>query len=415
MINIKKMIAGVATFALLSGVAGCGAIGEASENSDEIKIGVLESNSGSISDVGQQKIAAAKLAIQEINDSGGLLGKKVTAVMPDAQSNNDVFAQMAKKLILDDKVDVIFGGDTSASREAIRPLMDKYKMLYFYNNMYEGGVADNNVFCTGATADQQIPPLVDGMMEKFGKKVYIIAADYNFGQISAEWVKKQVEKNGGEIVGTEMIPLTVSQYSSTIDRINKANPDILMTLLVGENQSAFYGQWAKERSKIIPMGSTTNVSQTYEHLRFPKPTMENMYLTASFMQEFGDKYPSAKKFTDAIMKINPKLPYVGSEADSEYNGIKLWANAVKKAGSTDREKVIKALETGVSNDGPMGTVSIDPATHQVTRNIYLAHTDENQAVVLDKEYKEVKPDWMTKDFGVDLTKNSINKVYTPAD
>lgn len=380
----------------------------------DIKIGVLEDASGDYSNVGQQKIAAAKLAVKEINDAGGLLGKQVVASYPDAQSNNDVYTQMAKKLILEDKVDAIFGGYTSASREAIRPLMDKYKMLYFYNNQYEGGVADKQTFDFGATPEQQIPTLIKPMIEKFGKKVYVIAADYNFGQISTQWVEKSVSEDGGQIVGKEMIPLSVSQYSATIDRIKQAKPDFLVTLLVGNNQSAFYSQWAKEGESNLPMASTVNIVQGYEHLRFPKPTMADMYVTTNYIQELDDDIPDAKTFADNVKAQGDNLPYVGQEAEAEYNGIKLWAEAVKKAGTVDKDKVIAALESGITYNSPTGPVTVDGATHQLTQNIYLVHTDQDQNIVYDEEIKQVVPDWMSKEKGVDLRVKSENSVYTPS-
>ena len=100
--------------------------------------------------------------------------------------------------------------------------MDKNEQLYFYNNLYEGGVCDSNVFVTGAVPEQQFSTLVTWMMEKYGKNVYTIAADYNFGQISAEWVRQIVKENGGTMVGEEFIPLSVSQLSQTIQKIQAA-------------------------------------------------------------------------------------------------------------------------------------------------------------------------------------------------
>ena len=155
---------------------------------------------------------------------------------------------MARRLIQQDKADVVFGAFSSASREAIRPIMDRFAQLYWYNNQYEGGVCDANVFVTGAVPEQQFSTLIPWMMEKYGKKVYTIAADYNFGQISAEWVRSLVAQGGGTMVGEEFIPLSVSQFSQTIQNIQKAAPDFVVTLLVGANQASYYEQQAAARS-----------------------------------------------------------------------------------------------------------------------------------------------------------------------
>ena len=131
-----------------------------------------------------------------------------------------------RRVLQKDKVDVVFAGFSSASREAYRPIVDQLNGFVFYNNQYEGGVCDAHMVVTGAVPEQQFSTLIPWMMEKFGKKVYTIAADYNFAQLSAEWVRNIVKQNGGEMVGEEFIPLGVSQFASTIQNIQKAKPDI---------------------------------------------------------------------------------------------------------------------------------------------------------------------------------------------
>lgn len=393
-------------------LSGCSGSSQGS-NSKTIKLGLLEDRSGDFSLVGIQKYHAAELAVDQINQQGGLLGKKVVLDAPDTQSNNSVYQQMAKKLILQDHVVAIMGAYSSASREAIRPIMDQNKMLYFYNNQYEGGVADNDTFLTGAVPEQQIIPLMKYMIKKFGPRVYTIAADYNFGQISAQWVQQSVKQDGGKLVGQEFIPLDVSQFSSTISRIKAAKPDVLVTLLIGQNQSAFYEQWAKQGDRSIPMASSVNLAQTYEQLRFAPPTMANMYVTASFMQELDTKYPKVKTFVNQFYKKFPHDKYVGQEAEAEYSGIMLWAKAVKKAKTTDRDAVIKALESGISYNGPTGPVTMDPKTHHVIRNMFLVNTDSKQKIQIDAEYNAVKPNWLSTAKGVNLPKKPESHQYTP--
>ena len=125
---------------------------------------------------------------------------------------------LGRRVLQRDKVDVVFAGFSSASREAYRPIVDQFNGFAFYNNQYEGGVCDGNMIGTGGLPEQQFSTLIPYMMEKYGKKVYTLAADYNFGQISAEWVRKIVKENGGEMAGEEFIPLGVSQFSQKIGR-----------------------------------------------------------------------------------------------------------------------------------------------------------------------------------------------------
>lgn len=416
---MKKKVASliIASIMTMGAITGCGAnsgsSSEAGDNGKTIKLGVLEDHSGDFSLVGIQKYHAAQLAVEEINAAGGVLGKKIEIVAPDTQSDNTKYQEMAKKLILDDKVAAIMGSYSSASREAIRPIVEENNALLFYNNQYEGGVASHNVFCTGAIPDNQITTLMQAMIKKYGPKVYTIAADYNFGQISADWVKDTVTKNGGQLVGQEFIPLNVSQFSSTISNIQKAKPDVLVTLLIGTAQSSFYEQWAKTGIKGLPMASTVNIAQAYEHKRFKAPALANMYVTATYMEELDT--PASNEFKERWHKKFPKEPYIGMEAEAEYTGVYLWKTAVEKAGTTEVEKVIKTLESGVSYDGPAGTVKIDGATHHAYRNVYLVKSDENHNISFIQSWDSVAPSWLSSVKGIDLRKSSPNKQYTPID
>lgn len=397
----------------LSSCSGSGDEGGAS-GEDTVKIAVLEDISGDISLVGVQKYHAAQLAIEEINQSGGILGKQVELVFSDCQSDNTVYQEMANKVILEDEVDVIMGCSTSASREAVRPIVEQNNALLFYNNQYEGGVASHNVFCTGAVPEHQITTLMQGMIEEFGPKVYIIAADYNFGQISTMWVEQETVKNGGEVIGKEFIPMEVSQFSSTIANIQAAQPDILVTLLVGTAQSSFYEQWATSGIEGCPMATTVNIAQGYEHLRFNPPALANMYVTATYVEELDTE--ASNSFKDRWHAMFPDEPYIGMEAEAEYTGIYLYKAAVEKAGTTDVEAVIDALESGeISYDGPGGKVTIDGATHHAIRNVYLFRCDETHTLHLEKSWEAIKPDWLSSVKGIDLRVEAPNEQYTPLD
>lgn len=395
----------------------CGSTGaneSGSSDSDTIKIAVLEDTSGDNSLVGVQKYHGAQLAIEEINESGGILGKQVEMIFSDCQSNNNVYQEMANKVIPEDQVDVIMGCYTSASREAIRPIVEENNALLFYNNQYEGGVASHNVFCTGAVPEHQITTLMEGMIKEYGPKVYIIAADYNFGQISAMWVEQEIQNNGGELVGEEFIPLEVSQFSSTIANIQAAQPDVLVTLLVGTAQSSFYEQWGTSGIEGCPMASTVNIAQGYEHLRFNPPALENMYVTATYVEELDT--PASNDFKDRWHAMFPDEPYIGMEAEAEYTGVYLYKAAVEKAGTTDVEAVIDALESGeISFDGPAGTVTIDGATHHAIRNVYLFKCNADHSLTLEETWEAVKPDWLSSVMGIDLRVEAPNEQYTPLD
>ncbi|MFO1350601.1 MAG: urea ABC transporter substrate-binding protein [Gammaproteobacteria bacterium] len=377
---------------------------------DPIKLGVLEDESGNFAIAVIPKIHAIELAVDEINGKGGVLGRPIQIVRYDTQSDNTRFQEMARRITQQDKVDVVLGAFSSASREAIRPIMDRAKMLYFYNNQYEGGVCDSNVFVTGAVPEQQFSTLVPWLMEKYGKKVYTIAADYNFGQISAEWVRNIVKENGGTMVGEEFIPLSVSQFSQTIQKIQAAKPDVLMTLLVGANQASFYEQQAAVNLNI-PMGSSVNVGQAYEHRRFKPPALKDMYVTANYIEEVDS--PESKDFVKRFHAKFPKEPYINQEAANSYTAVYLYAKGVEKAGSTDKAAVRKALETGICHDGPSGKVCIDPKSHHQSHTIYLVHVQADHSVQVPKVWNDIQPYWLGQ-VGCDLSKKDDYSQYTPS-
>ena len=389
-----------------------------SHAADPIKLGILEDETGNFSIAVIPKIHAYELAVKEINEKGGVLGRPLEIIHYDTQSDNTRFQEFARRLIKKDKVDVIFGGFSSASREAIRPIMDKNKQLYFYNNQYEGGVCDSNVFVTGAVPEQQFSTLVPWMMEKYGKNVYNIAADYNFGQISAEWVRQIVKENGGTMVGEEFIPLSVSQFSQTIQKIQKAKPDVLMTLLVGAKQASFYEQQAAA-GLGIPMATSINVGQAYEHRRFKPPALENMYVTVNYIEEVheviksGKFHDKSKDFVRRFHELYPNEPYINMESANAYNAINLYAKAVELAGTTDMEKVRRALETGISFDGPSGVVKIDPKSHHGSHTIFLVHVGKDHVVTIPKIWENIEPYWLGE-AGCDLSKKDDYSQYTPS-
>ncbi|MYG51567.1 MAG: ABC transporter substrate-binding protein, partial [Rhodospirillaceae bacterium] len=225
---------------------------------DTIKFGSILDTSGIFEAYGKPMEKAHILALEEINAAGGLLGRKVEMIPYDTQSNMALYTQYARRMTRRDKVDVVHGGILSASREAIRPSLRKAKTLYFYNTTYEGGVCDRNVFCVGTTPAQQSAILVPEAIKRWGKKIYVLAADYNYGQITTNWIKFYANKAGGEVIQADYFPLNVSDFGSTIAKIQKAKPDMICAVLVGLAHLSFYRQWAAAgMKKKIPIATTT--------------------------------------------------------------------------------------------------------------------------------------------------------------
>ncbi|KQV41332.1 transporter substrate-binding protein [Rhizobium sp. Root1204] len=336
---------------------------------DTIRIGNLIDLTGPIGAGGQVVMPGMTLAVKEINESG-LLGKQVEIVNYDAQSNMQLYTQYAQQLALKDNVDAVFGGLTSASREAIRPIFSRFKKLYFYNCLYEGGVCDRNIFCTGTTPAQTVGKLVPEAMKKWGKKVYIIAADYNYGQITAKWMAKFVKDNGGTVMNTDFFPLDVTNFSSAIARIQSASPDIVFSAMVGANHLGFYRQWESAGLKQrIPIASTTFGANS-EVLTLDTSTTEGIMSSFGYYDTVNT--PGSKAFVEAVKPTVPSGSQATELTACAYEAVNLWAQAVQAAGTTDRMKVIEALEGGRSFGGPSGHVAIDPKTHHTVRSAFIA-------------------------------------------
>lgn len=379
---------------------------------EPIKIGVLEDQSGDFVVPVIGKVHAIQLATEEINAAGGIAGRPIELVIYDTQSDNTRFQEFTRRALQRDKVDVIFAGFSSASREPYRPIVNQFDGFAFYNNQYEGGVCDANMVITGAVPEQQFSTLIPWMMETYGKKVYTIAADYNFGQISAEWVRNIVKENGGEMAGEEFIPLGVSQFSQTIQNIQSAKPDFVVTLLVGTAQASYYEQ-AASANLNLPMASSVNVGQGYEHKRFTPPSLANMHVTANYIEEVDT--PASKDFLARFRAKFPDEPYVNQEAANSYIAVNLYKQMVERAGgSTAREDLRKIIAEGdVCFDGPSGKVCLDPKSQHMSHTIYLAKVEADHSVTFPKVWEDVKPYWLGE-AGCDLTKSDPSEQYTPS-
>lgn len=360
------------------------------EAADEILIGGIHDESGFLDIAGQPMAKVMRFAVHEINEAGGLLGKPLKLVDYDSQSNMQLYTQYAQQLALKDKVAVVHGGITSASREVIRPVLRRYRTLYFYNTLYEGGVCDRNEVSTGTTPAQTVDKLVDYCLKTWGKKVYILAADYNYGQITADWVKKYTVDGGGEVLATDFFPLDVTNFGPTISKIQAAKPDYVMSVLVGSAHLSFYRQWAAAGMKSeIPMASTTYGAGGNEIILMTPEESNGIVNALGYFQEVDTPENNAwRKKIEAFFPDD--TPLLTELSCATYEGIHVWAKAVEMAKTTDRMKVIEALETGLSFDGPSGKVTIDPKTHHTVRNVHLAVIKDRKWEVM-KTFDQVQP------------------------
>lgn len=393
-------------------LAACGSSnGGGSSSSGPIKVGAIWDLSGPLSVIGKPKADATKLAIKEINENGGVLGRQLKLVSYDAQSDTAKYTSFANTLIQKDRVEVLEAGITSASREAMRPLIDRAKIPYLYANLYEGGVCDKYVFSTGAVPSQQLAQLIPYAAKNFGKKFYILAADYNFGHYEATWAKKYIEESGGTVASTEYQPLEQTDFNSSLSKIQSAKPDVVVSLLVGGAQQGFYRQFAaaglQNQFKIV-----TPVFGDGQEQQLVGPKATNGVVVAyPYLQELNT--PANTKFRE-LWRNNYGDQYINPSAVSAYNAWLLWAAAVKKAGSLDRDKVIKALESGITIDSPAGPVTMNGGSHHVTQNVYVGEGQPDGTFKVIDTFDNVAPSYENENCDL-IAHPSTNKQFIPSE
>ncbi|MCG1004715.1 MULTISPECIES: urea ABC transporter substrate-binding protein [Halobacterium] len=388
-----------------------GCLTSGGSGSDTLKLGIIEDRSGNFALNGTPKYQASMLAIEELNEEGGILGNEIETFTPDPQSDNQRYQQLTRQAINEENVDALWAGYSSATRETIRPIIDQNEQLYFYTTQYEGGVCDSYTFCMGATARQQLGSVLPYMVENFGSDIYTIAADYNFGQLSADWVRVLADENDANVIGEEFIPLSVTDFGSTINNIQEADPDFVMALLVGANHTSFWSQ-RTSAGLDIPMGTSTVMAQGYQHKRLDAPAMANVYGGFNYMEEVPTD--RNQEFVERFYEKFPDADYINEEAVNNYFSIKMYAQAAEAVGSTNQADIIEELENGMDISAPEGDISLQGPVHHMTHNMRVFRCDEEHNITVEDERK-IPEQFLSETVGCDLTENEMTTQYTPAD
>ncbi|MBJ7260107.1 MAG: urea ABC transporter substrate-binding protein, partial [Chthoniobacterales bacterium] len=225
----------LAGFAVAAVIAGC-----SRPEATPIRVGILQSMTGTLAISARPVVDATLLAIEEINAQGGLLGRRLEPVIADGRSDSDVFAAEAERLMTKEKVSVVFGCWTSSSRKAVGPVFEKHNHLLFYPVQYEGLEQSPNIVYNGATPNQQVMPAVSYALANFGPRVFLVGSDYVFPRTANAIIRDQVAALGGEIVGELYMPLGGKNAAPIIDAIVAAKPDVILNTINGDSNIAFF-------------------------------------------------------------------------------------------------------------------------------------------------------------------------------
>ena len=344
-----------------------------------IKVGVIAEQTGPLSFMGIANANVSKMVINDLNTEGGLLGRKIELCLEDGATIDSVAEAKATKLVQHDKVDVIFGGIYSSTRQAIKgPSVVKGRKLYIYPEQYEGQECDPLIFCTGPVPAQQVDPLIPWLMQQTGaKKFYLPSANYIWPHVMNKKVRQVVTASGGTIVGEEYFPLDHTDYAKTIEKIASSGAEVVFNTIVPPGLLPFLEQ-------LYDSGFTRRGGQivcTYfdENLLslVPAPHVEGVYSCLDYYQSVND--PFSQKLLGRYNKLYPgNAQFTGGSACSGlYRGLMLWAAAVKEAGSLKQDDVIKALDHAKIAEGPGGPAEVVPGQHHVRMNMYIAQANNS--------------------------------------
>jgi urea transport system substrate-binding protein len=330
-----------------------------------IKVGVLHSRTGTMAISERAVIDATLLAIDEINEKGGVLGRPVEAVVEDGESDGPTFAAKAEKLITEDKVCTVFGCWTSASRKTVLPIFEKHDHLLFYPVQYEGLEQSPNIIYTGAAPNQQIIPAVKWAATSLKKKKwFLVGSDYVFPRCANAMIRDFAASLDAEVVGEEYLQLGDTVVSEIVRKIVAAGPDLILNTVNGDSNVALFRalRAAGIKSDSVPTISFSISEQELSSLSTKDIVGDyaawNYFHSLdrpqnrAFIQRFQARYGDQRTTSDPM--------------EAAYFGVHLWAQAVAKSGSDD-VKAIRAAAKHQEFDAPEGMIRIDPDTQHTSK------------------------------------------------
>jgi urea transport system substrate-binding protein len=394
----RKIMAGIAIIASTIVLSGCGSktgdnvapVVTADTSGDTVKVGLLNSLSGTMAISEVTVRDSILLAIEEINAAGGVLGKKLEPVSEDGASDWPTFAEKSKKLIRDDRVAAVFGCWTSASRKAVKPVFEENKSLLFYPVQYEGLEQSPYIFYTGATTNQQIVPGLDYLKSQGKTSVYLVGSDYVFPRTANKIIKAYAEANGMKVLGEDYAPLGSTEFGTIVNKVKASGASAVFNTLNGDSNVAFFKEYksAGLNAAGMPVLSVSIAEEEVKSIGTQylagQLTAWNYYQTTTgpandkFVKAYKAKYGADKPTSDPM--------------EAAYVSVYLWKAMVEKAQSFDVEKV-KAASDGITFDAPEGLVTIDGATQHIHKTARIGKIGEDGLITeVWNSGSPVKPD-----------------------
>jgi branched-chain amino acid transport system substrate-binding protein len=331
-------------------------------NKDPIRVGVLFSETGVTSTIGRSQRRGTLLAIEEINDAGGVDGRELVPVLHDAESSPPVYARLAEQLIVEDKVNIILGCYMSSSRKAVLPIVEKWNKLLLYPTLYEGFEFSNNIIYTGAAPNQNSVQLAEFMTTNFGARVYLVGSDYIYPYESNRIMGELVlQRQDSEKVAERYVPLeaTEGDFQPIIEEIRRLQPDFIFSTIVGDSTACFYRAYADAGfdPRTMPIASLTTSEAEVSQMH---GAATGHFTSAPYFQSIDSEVNRRCLARFRARFGEDSVPNLCWEA--AYFQTHVLANALALSGSEEIAQLIPHL-LGSEFDAPQGRVRIDPTNH----------------------------------------------------
>jgi urea transport system substrate-binding protein len=354
-----------------------------------VKLGLLHSLTGTIAIAEAALVDAEKMAVEEINASGGVLGRKIELVVEDGASDWPTFAEKTRKLLERDKVAAIIGCYTSASRKAVLPALKQLNGLLYYPTYYEGQEEDKHVFYPSQEATQSVIAAIDWMAREKGKTFFLVGSDYIYPRTCNKIAKPTIVKAGGKVLGEEYAPLGHTEFSSIINKIKAAKPDCIYSTVVGGSNVAFYKQLRAAGLDGAKQVLLSTVVSENEIEGIGKDNAVGYYACMGYFQSL--KNPANERFVKAFKAKFGQDRVICDPMEVAYNCVHLWKMGVEKAKSFDPQKVV-AASGGLELDAPEGKVKVHATNHHVWKKVRVGRARaDGQFDIVWESPKEIEP------------------------
>jgi len=349
-----------------------------------IKIGVLHSLSGTMAASETPLVDALRLAVEEANLSGGVNGQPIEMIVADCRSDAVYCAQQAERLITRDGVQALFGCWTSACRKAVKSVVEKHHHLLFYPLQYEGLEQSPDIIYTGAAPNQQIIPMALWALQHQGKRFYLIGSDYIFPRTANLMAKDVLLAQGGQLLGERYVPLGSSDMAEVVKEITAQRPDFVLNTLNGDSNLHFFRAL---RAAGIGAENTPTFSTSVTEVGLAAmgaDLIAGHYAAWNYFQSLEND--ENKAFVARFKQRFGKDRVLDDPMAASYIGVKLWADSIRKQGSTD----LVLLKTALAQQtllAPQGIVAVDYNTLHLWKKAYIgkARADGQFEIVWQSE------------------------------